>query len=222
MQLRAPTRTEDLLERVRLDLVHNAFPPGSRVTEEAIAERYGVSRTPVREVLRVLAREALLSYLPRKGYVVPTMDPDEMEDLYVVRVGIEEQVAARLHRSADVQMLVGLQEVWSSPPEGTGGNLNVVFADEHFHESLAIASGSTALPPLLRNINQRLHPLRIHDFEDAERVQRTFEQHAAIVSSVLAGDTRLAQAQLRAHILQSYAFVRSRVFRSPAEVEGSH
>src|SRR5712691_1982055 len=110
------TRTQQLLELIRLDIVRDVLPPGSRVTEEGLAERYGVSRTPVREVLRVLARESLLQYIPRSGYVVATVDLDEMDDLYAVRVAIEEQVAARVvARAGDAQSrLQELLGFWSN------------------------------------------------------------------------------------------------------------
>lgn len=90
------TRTQQLVELIRLDIVHNRLEPGARVTEEALADHYGSSRTPVREALRVLAREALLVYTPRAGYVVASINLDEMDDLYTMRVAIEERVAQRI------------------------------------------------------------------------------------------------------------------------------
>src|SRR5262245_907604 len=101
MQLRSvdsgsTTRTERLVELLRLDIVKGALPSGSRVTEESLAERYGVSRTPVREALRLVARESLLSYTPRAGYFVHPINLDEMDDLYVIRCAIEEQAITRL------------------------------------------------------------------------------------------------------------------------------
>ncbi len=201
------TRSEQLAEAIRRDIVRNVLPAGSRVTEESLAERYGVSRTPVREALRVLTREALLHYIPRTGYVVPSVDLDEMDDLYAVRVGIEEQAVTRIAASGPHPELDALLAYWGAEP-AAAGDVNLVFADEAFHETLAAVSGSSVLPPLLRNINQRLHMLRVRDFADATRVRRTFEQHAAIVVSLLARDARGAQALVRAHIWQSYAFVR--------------
>ncbi|HET7717589.1 MAG TPA: FCD domain-containing protein, partial [Bauldia sp.] len=69
------------------------------------------------------------------------------------------------------------------------------------------ASGSTVLAPMLRNINNRLHALRMRDFIDPARVLRTYEQHMAILQALMKGDARLAASLLRAHIWQSYDFV---------------
>ena len=213
-----PTRSEEIAERIRIAIVRNDLPPGARVTEDALAEQYGVSRTPVREALRVLTREALLRYTPRAGYIVVTVDLSEMDDLYTVRVSIEEQAASRLIKIDERSQLQNLLAYWSDmPADVAAGDVNLVFADELFHETLAIASGSTVLPPMLRNINQRLHALRIRDFVDPDRVRRTFDQHAAILRALLDADARTARAMLRAHIWESYAFVRGAVTRS-AEV----
>lgn len=212
-----PTRSEEIAERIRLAIVRNELPPGARVTEEALAEQYGVSRTPVREALRVLTRETLLRYTPRAGYAVVAVDLSEMDDLYTVRVSIEEQAAARLVQIDARSQLQDLLTYWSDmPADVVAGDVNLVFADELFHETLAAASGSTVLPPMLRNINQRLHALRIRDFIDPDRVRRTFDQHAAILRALLEADVRTARAMLRAHIWESYAFVRSSVVATSA------
>src|SRR5690242_10566228 len=99
------TRTEQLLERLRHEIVNGTFAGGVRLTEEGLAERYQVSRTPVREALRLLAREALLEYKPRLGYVVQSINLDEMDDLYAVRLAIESQSALHLVGERDETVL---------------------------------------------------------------------------------------------------------------------
>lgn len=209
VQPRPATRTEELAQLIRLDIARNELRPGSRITEEALAERYGMSRTPVREALRVLVREALLRYRPHSGYLVAEVSLDAMDDLYTVRVAIEEQVAARLSLAASLEALAPLLVFWGRTPVPAEADVSLVFADEQFHESLAAASGSAVFPEMLRNINQRLHALRIRDFADPERVRRTFEQHHAILRALQARDARLARALLRAHIWESHSFVSS-------------
>jgi DNA-binding GntR family transcriptional regulator len=201
------TRTEQVVEDIRMGILRNVLPAGSRITEESLAERYGLSRTPVREALRLLTRESLLVHVPRAYYEVASVNMDEMDDLYTMRVAVEERVAERIARRGASADVAGLLDFWSTPPACTEGDVHLVFADEHFHESLAAASGSTVLAPMLRNINNRLHALRMRDFIDPVRVMRTYEQHAAILHALLKSDGRLAAGLLRAHIWQSYDFV---------------
>lgn len=201
------TRSEELAGLLRAEIVADALPAGARLTEESIAERFGVSRTPVREALRALEREALLEYRPHAGYVVAAVSTGDMDDLYTIRVSIEEQVAARLALAPSLDALTPLEMFWSASANMRGADVSLVFADEQFHEGLAIASGSAVFSELLRNINHRLHVLRIRDFADAERVWRTFDQHAGILRALRARDARLARALLRAHIWESHSFV---------------
>ena len=206
----SPTRSEVLVEQLRLDIVRGAIAGGTRLIEESLAERYGVSRTPVREALRLLARESLLSYAPRAGYTVRSIDLDEMDDLYVIRCAIEEQAASKI-AGEHAGTLNNLLAYWGDMPASVAqGDVNLVHADEHFHETLASACGSSVLPPMLRQINARLHVLRIKDFIDPDRVRMTFDQHAGILQALLVGDQRLAVARLQAHILESRANVRQR------------
>lgn len=206
----SPTRSEVLVEQLRLDIVRGTIAGGTRLIEESLAERYGVSRTPVREALRLLARESLLDYAPRAGYTVRSIDLEEMDDLYVVRCSIEEHAASKIEADKG-GVLNNLLAYWGEMPASVAqGDVNLVHADEHFHETLAAASGSSVLPMMLRQINARLHVLRIKDFIDPVRVRLTFEQHAGILHALLAGDQRLAVARLRAHILESRANVRER------------
>ena len=201
------TRTQQVVDDVRLEIVRNLLPPGTRITEEGLAERYGFSRTPVREALRMLTRESLLIHVPRAYYEVASVNLEEMDDLYGVRVALEERIAERITRREAADELKKLLAFWDVRPPVGRGDVQLVFADEHFHESLAAASGSSVIGPMLRNINNRLHALRMRDFIDPERVARTYEQHAAILRALLRRDARLAAALLRAHIWQSYDFV---------------
>jgi DNA-binding GntR family transcriptional regulator len=201
------TRTQHVADELRLEILHNVLAPGTRITEEGLAERYGLSRTPVREALRLLTRESLLVHVPRAYYEVASVNLDEMDDLYAMRVTLEERVAARI---ADRDATAGLEELlgfWGGTPASHDGDVSLVLADEHFHETLASLSGSTVLAPMLRNINNRLHALRMRDFIDPRRVAATYDQHTAILQALLKRDGRLGAALLRAHIWQSYDFV---------------
>ena len=201
------TRTQQVADDIRLEILRNVLRPGTRITEEGLAERYGLSRTPVREALRLLTRESLLVHVPRAYYEVASVNLDEMDDLYTMRVALEERVVERIALRGAGHGLTALVEFWNTPPAPGGGDVHLVFADEHFHESLAAASGSSVLLPLLRNINHRLHALRMRDFIDPVRIIRTYEQHRAILIALLKNDGRLAAALMRGHIWQSYDFV---------------
>src|SRR5438477_12017570 len=88
------TRTQQVVDDLRLEILRNVLPPGTRITEEGLAERYGLSRTPIREALRLLTRESLLVHVPRAYYEVASVNLSEMDDLSSMRVALEVRVAA--------------------------------------------------------------------------------------------------------------------------------
>ena len=110
------TRTQRVADEIRLEILRNVLPPGTRITEEGLAERYGLSRTPVREALRLLTRESLLIHVPRAYYEVSSVNLDEMDDLYTMRGALEERVAERIARGGIRVDLGRLVDFWSSPP----------------------------------------------------------------------------------------------------------
>lgn len=206
---RAAVTGPTLVDRIRADIAAGRFPPGSRITEVTLAESYGTSRTPVREALRVLTQEMLLDHVPNWGHRVVRLQLRDLDDLYAVRIGIERQTVRRLAEGGgDLDRVRDLLVAWEVAPETVRADVNLVFADESFHEGLAAASGGTVLLPSLRTINRRLHGLRMREFIDLDRVHRTYEQHTTILHAILDADATLATALMESHVLEGRRFVR--------------
>lgn len=203
------TRASELVDRLRSDIAAGKFAPGERLTEGALADTYGTSRTPVREALRVLTQEMLLDHVPNWGHRVSRLRLSDLDDLYAVRLGVEHQSVMRLAEGAgDLDAVRELLAIWDVKPEEYQADVNLVFADEAFHESLAAASGGTVLLPTLKLINRRLHSVRIREFIDEDRVRRTYEQHASILYAIFDADPAMATARMHSHILEGQRYVR--------------
>jgi len=206
---RIGTRGSRLIDLLRADIAAGEFEPGARITEAELADTYGTSRTPVREALRVLTQEMLLDHVPNWGYRVARLQLGDLDDLYAARIGIERQAVLRLAEGhGDLGSVRRLLTIWGVPVDAIQPDVNLVFADESFHEALAQASGGTVLLPMLQQINRRLHGVRIREFIDAERTRRTYLQHAAILQAILDADGPLAVALMLSHILEGQRYVR--------------
>lgn len=139
--------------------------------------------------------------------MVRPIDFRETTELYEIRVALEDVSVERACRAADRELLKDLASVWSREDRHRGADLDIVYADEQFHETIALAGGNQILHTMLKGINARLHVLRVKDFAAQPRVDATFQQHVTILSAILRGDNRLATALIRAHILESQAYV---------------
>jgi DNA-binding GntR family transcriptional regulator len=197
-------------------LLAGEFPLGYRMAEERLAEELGVSRTPVREALSRLSAEGLVERQLQGGYGPAAPDLHHTRDLYEVRFALELEALARPPRYGSTHAPAAVEELradWldlasSSPDELVGPDF--VLVDEDFHVRLAAAAGNDALCDVLVRVNERIRPVRMHDFLTSERIERTIEQHVAILEAVAGRDLGIAGAQLLAHFTESLSVAEER------------
>lgn len=207
-------------DELRRELLAGRLPYGERLVEEQLAERFHTSRTPVREALRRLLTDGHVVRDPSGGVRPNPPRVSAMRDVYAVRFVLEDLVvtiAARGGDAVDRAALLRLHEDWIELRD-TWPELrdqidwpDFVHADESFHQGLARASGNRAALRYLRDINERIRVLRIHDFTTADRIEATIAEHLEIVEAVCAGEVATATALMATHVEASAAVVEGRV-----------
>jgi len=183
-------------------IIHWHYPPSYRFTEEGLCEEFGVSRSPVREALRMLVENGLVDKEPHKGYTVKQLDMREIHELYEVRLALELFVVTLLTKTgvpdADWQRL---HKIWRSILDKIPENVNDFSdKDEEFHEALAVFTNNKSLIQHLHSINERLHFIRMMDITTSERLRTTCEQHLRILECIKAGDVNCAREALELNI----------------------
>ena len=211
------TSTEAAYREIKRWILIGEVPYGMRLSEGRVAARMEMSRTPVREALLRLFAERFIERHPDGGYRISHVRARSMYELYDVRKALE-LFALRegIVRAAEGAARAGLEELradWvqlrTDAPEHDPG---FVVLDEEFHHRLAAASGNAELVEALDRVNERIRPIRTHDFLDPDRIVVTIEQHVAILDAVL-GDRADAAALLEHHICESQAYVEGAVGR---------
>ena len=200
--------TESLADRVfvalRDDLMWGRIRATERLGEITLAERYEVSRTPVREALARLLADGLIERRERGLYPYrPRLD--DLEDLYELRITLELRGIQRADeedgRRHDPAILGPELERWrefrKTPPAPDAG---IVKEDEQFHVQLLTASGNHALVTALEAVNARIRPMRMFDYLTEDRVTATIDEHIDIAERVLDGELGEARDLLHAHI----------------------
>ncbi|MET0147388.1 MAG: GntR family transcriptional regulator [Ilumatobacteraceae bacterium] len=197
-------------------LLVGEFPPNVRLGEERLAAMVEVSRTPIREALKRLQAEGLVGAHPDGGYQPIVPDVTVMRHLYEVRAGLELQALqrpARLGSRHDPAVLEPLRDQWRAmadepTPEP---DPNFVLLDESFHIGLATAAGNDVAVGMLRQVNERIRLVRMHDFLTQARIETTICEHLDIVEHVLVDDVIGAEAAFTQHLGDSMAVVEERV-----------
>lgn len=201
-------RLADRIYNQLKDELYVQLKPGDRLTESAVAERLDASRTPTREALQRLVQEGHLNAHLRNGYTVRSIDQSTLNDLYAVRVLLETEAVRLYCAGSSDSSLSPLMADWevahseqiSDPNEL--GRLN-----ESYHFGIVALSGNRELIRLHGDIFQRIQLIQRLDFSREERVDATYDEHLAVLQSMVRGESEKASDILRQHIVQSLDMV---------------
>ena len=200
-------------DRIRQDIIRGELAPGAKITEAALAARYGSSRVPVREALRALAAEGFVESRPYAGSRVARLEPGEAGDLFDVREAVEGATARRAAERAARQASAGtpdpdwwavrrrLGEILAAGDAAASeGRLDVLpELNLGFHRGIAELAGSASLQALLAQLAGKIEWLYAVGF----RGRDSWPEHRPILAAVDAGSATDAEALMRAHIQRS-------------------
>lgn len=209
---RPQSLAEGIYQTLKDDVLSFRLLPGDWFSEGELAERLAVSRTPVRQALHRLQREGYVQVHFRSGWQVCSLDMQLFEELYEVRIVLEQEALRRLCQRAQPEvpaLLQPLLETWLVPADQQlSDGPTVAELDERFHCQLLDAAGNREMARLHAHISERIRLLRRLDFTEQPRIDLTYAEHGQILQAVVARDWPRAQALLAGHIQASKAQVR--------------
>lgn len=169
--------------------------PGTRLREQEVARRHGVSRTPVREAFRSLETEGLVRLLPHAGVQVSDISLAEIDELFEIRGALEVLAVQRAARNVDAalaaRMRAQLRTCKATAREGSVTRL--VSENERLHDLMYEAARSPQLVGLIDSLGTRLHRFRIASLSSPDRPQKAFREHASLVAAIAARDVAKAR-----------------------------
>lgn len=181
----------------------HVYRPGDRLVESELAERFGMSRTPIREALQRLETQGLLMRDGR-SLMVASLDHNQLAELYVVR-GVLEGLAARLAaRHATPEEVRLLREMAESHRALTEDPAALSRANRRFHRQIHLASHNRFLVGQLDLVRRSMALLASTSLAAAGRPEETVAEHDAIVTAIEAGDGDAAEVALRDHISRAF------------------
>ena len=192
-----------LRQAIEADIVTGVFRPGERLDEQSIAERFGVSRTPLREALAQLAANGLVRLQPRRGAFVVSLSFQEIVERFEMMAALEGMCAALAARRFDESDQEALQaSLAECEHEARHGDSDSYYlANERFHKLIYIAARNGFLAEQARQLQARLQPYRRLQLRARQRVATSLAEHKRIVAAILAGDSATAEREIREHVL---------------------
>jgi len=205
----APSLASRAYGLIKEDLFDFRLLPGERFSENELAMRLGMSRTPIREALVRLAGDGYIEASPKSGWNVRQLDFDRFDELYEVRTVLELAAVKRLCQMEGEPDLNALKETWLVAPEQRLGDWQRLGRlDEAFHEGLLIAAGNREMTSIHRDVAERIRIVRRLDFTKARRIETTYEEHGKILRAIIRRKADEAGLLLRSHIASSRDEVR--------------
>jgi DNA-binding GntR family transcriptional regulator len=206
---RSSSLAGSVYEQLKSDIFEFRLLPGSRFSENEVARRARVSRTPVREALFRLEREGYLQVHAKSGWSVRPLDFDLLDHLYDLRVVLEGAAVRKLCAGNPKSALAGLEKIWLVPPRRRlSDGARVARLDEEFHTKLVAAAGNPELARVHQSITERIRIVRRLDFTHPERIVYTYLEHGQILRAILARKAGRALRLLTSHIEESKSEVR--------------
>lgn len=196
-----------LRERLRQDILSGAWPPGEHRTLARLAERHGVSLSPVREALLGLEGEGLVEIRQHRGAVVPLMDAKLFADLYDLRGAIQALLARRAAERATPALLeeMAAHEAAYAAAAARGDAAAALEANEAFHDALEAAADNPQATAIYKARSAFVNAVRLRLGFGARRMEQAAAQHRAIFAAIAAGTGAAAAEAAFAHAMAAKA-----------------
>ena len=179
------------------------YKPGDRLVESELAERFGMSRTPIREALQRLETQSILRRDGR-SLIVASLDHNQLAELYVVRSELEGLAAALAAKHATEEEVRVLREMVARDRAMLGEPEALARANRRFHQQIHLASHNRYLVQQLDMVHRTMALLATTSLAVEGRGAAALDEHARIVEAIAAGDGAAARAALKEHISRAF------------------
>lgn len=197
-----PSLTETAYLRLKEEILDNRMPPGFQAMEPELAQRLGMSRTPVREAVIRLQDEGLVEVIPRRGMRVLPLSADDMREIYQVLVCVEGEAAALLAASPpSPERLAGLRSAVADMEAALeADDLDAwADADNRYHVELVTQCGNRRLAGIAMTFQNQVHRARMLTLRLRNKPVKSTAEHREQIDAIASGDPVTARRTYRAH-----------------------
>lgn len=187
---------------LRQAILKGELAPGERLMEIQLADRLGVSRTPIREAIRKLELEGLVLMIPRKGAEVAKISEKSLRDVLEVRRSLEElaiELACQRMTEEEITRLEETQEAFREAVNH-GDAMGIAESDEHYHDIIYYGTGNARLVQILNNLREQMYRYRLEYIKDADKRQVLLVEHDNILKAIKRRRVAEAKEAMREHI----------------------
>jgi DNA-binding GntR family transcriptional regulator len=196
------SQKEKSYKRIKQAIISYEIKPGEPLVEEQIADKLGVSRTPVREALKELKSEGLVKIIPRKGAFVAEISSRDIEEIFLLREILECAAIKIAISRIKEEDLIEIESTFNSFNDDTKKKNyeNILYVDIKFHNFIVDSSGNRRLCQFIGILNDQVYRLRYLSATAPGRLGKSLQEHIGILEALKKRDKDLAVQRLRQHI----------------------
>lgn len=193
---------QEVAARLRDMIFAHELAPGSWIDEQGLAEQYGISRTPLREALKVLAAEGLVTLKPRRGCYVTEVSERDLDEVFSILALLEGECTRLMLDRADAADLQALQAIHGELEQAAAAQDIAAFfdANQRFHRFIQQLADNRWLLQVIEDLRKVIRLSRHHSLYSEGRLEQALIEHRAILDAILSGNASLAPERMRQHI----------------------
>ncbi len=201
---------EDVAERVRQRIFSRELPPGSWIDEMKLATQYGISRTPLREALKVLASEGLVTMKVRRGAYVTEVSEADLTQVYHLLGLLESDAAAAVAREATEAQLAELEalhrelEATQVPSQPQPDGPSFLELNLRFHARLLAMANNRWREQMVNDLRKVMQLQGSNSLQKGWRIAQSLQEHTALMDALRARDPELAMTRMRDHFQSGF------------------
>jgi DNA-binding GntR family transcriptional regulator len=195
---------EEVAERLRTSIFSHEFAPGDWIDEQALAIQYGISRTPMREAIKVLAAEGLITMKMRRGAYVTEVSKSDLSQIFTVLALLEGQACREATQKATEKELEDLDSIHLKLERSAADrDLDQFFAiNQQFHDKIQEICANPWMQRVIHDLRKVLKLQRRDSLSKRGRLESSLLEHRKILSALLARDAELSENLMKEHLLQ--------------------
>ena len=207
-----------LHSELRKQVVTRIIPPGTKLSEPQLSKRWGVSRTPIREVLRKLETEGLVDFFPYRGFVVSSISIEDLDHIYTIKIALEGlagRIATAIIASDPEKMRIlqkMLLEMESYAKKGDVENYSK--KNLQFHVCIWDWCGNPWLKKILYNLSSQLNRFILRALHVPKRIERSVKEHRKILEAFKMGNARRVEKAVGIHFKNASEDLKSELTRN--------
>lgn len=218
------TAQDAVLGALREDILTGVLGPGDQLVQESLAERYGVSRVPLREALKTLESEGQVVYHPHRGYFVVELSVDDLREVYHLRALLEDAALRAAVPALDPTDIADIADLASEIDRAAaeGDVMLMTDANRRFHFAMYDAAGMPRLSRLLRQLWEATDAYRALYYQGPDNRLRVTAEHGRMITALQDGDVDLLVALHDEHRAHSVAAVELLLHPSDRTLHGTY